>query len=138
VGYGGTWTAPRDSVIATLPIGYADGWARAYAAGWGIVRGARVPLVGRVSSDAIAVDVTDVTGWRGNDEVILLGAEGPAMTAHDLAGLRGSIAWEVIDALAARLPRIYTEGGVPVAARYPDGRTRVAWASPPGPTAGRR
>jgi alanine racemase len=126
VGYGGTWTATRPSVIATLPVGYADGWARAYATdGWGLTRGRRVPIVGRISSDATAVDVTDVDGFGAGDEVVLLGTEG-AMTVHDLAERRGSISWEVMDALAMRLPRVYTDGGVPVGFRYPDGRARLA------------
>ncbi len=113
VGYGGTWTASRPSVIATLPVGYADGWARAYAAaGWGVVGGRRVPIVGRVSSDAMAVDVTDVPGFGADDEVELLGGAG-AMTVHDLAERRGSISWEVMDALVPRLPRVYTRGRRP-------------------------
>jgi alanine racemase len=125
VGYGGTWTATRPSVIATLPLGYADGWARAYATdGWGVARGRRVPIVGRVSSDAVALDVTDVPGFGASDEVALLGGEG-AMTVHDLAARRGSISWEVMDALAPRLPRVYTERGVPVGFRYLDGRTHI-------------
>jgi alanine racemase len=129
VGYGGTWTAVRPSVIATLPVGYADGWARAYAAGsWGIARGRRVPLVGRVSSDALALDVTDVPGFGPADEVVLLG-EAPAMGVHDLAGLRGSIAWEVLDALAPRISRVYLEGGRPIGVRTLHGRTRWAEAA---------
>lgn len=125
VGYAGTWTATRPSVIATLPLGYADGWARAYATGgWGVARGQRVPIVGRVSSDAVAVDVTDVPGCGTRDEVVLLGGEG-AMTVHDLAERRGSISWEVMDAFVPRLPRVYTDGGVPVGIRYLGGRTHM-------------
>lgn len=126
VGYGGTWTATRPSIIATLPLGYADGWARAYATrGWAVARGRRIPIVGRVSSDAVAVDVTGVPGFGPHDEVALLGGAG-AMTVHDLAERRGSISWEVMDALVPRLPRVYTEAGVPVGVRYLDGRTDLA------------
>ncbi len=126
VGYGGTWTATRSSVIATLPLGYADGWARAYATdGWGLARGHRVPIVGRISSDATALDVTDVRGFDAGDEVVLLGAEG-AMTVHDLADRRDSISWEVMDALATRLSRVYTDGDVPIGFRLPDGRAHLA------------
>lgn len=127
VGYGGAWTATRPSVVATVALGYADGWARAYAAGsWGVARGRRAPVVGRVSSDAIALDVTDVPGFGPDDEIVLLGDSDAAMTVHDLATLRGSIAWEVLDAFTPRLSRVYTEGGRPVGVRYLDGRTR--WA----------
>ena len=124
VGYGGTWVAARPSVIATLPLGYADGWTRAYAGGsWGVASGRRAPLVGRVSSDAIAVDVTEIPTFGTGDEVTLLGGEG--MSVHDLAALRASIPWEVLDALSPRLPRVYTERGIPVGVRFLDGRRPV-------------
>lgn len=126
VGYGGTWTASRPSVVATVALGYADGWARAYGEGcWGLVRGRRVPVIGRVSSDALALDVTDVAGFTGADEIVLLG-DGPAMTPHDLAAVRGSIVWEVLDALGPRLARVYTRGATPIGIRHLDGRTRYA------------
>ena len=126
VGYGGTWTAARPSLVATLPVGYADGLARAYAGGsWGVVRGVRAPVVGRISSDALALDATDIPGFSAADEVVLIDpAEPLAMTVHDLADLRGTIAWEVLDAFAPRLSRVYTDGGRPVGVRYPDGATR--------------
>ena len=126
VGYGGTWTADRPSVIATMPLGYADGWARAYARdSWGVVRGRRVPVVGRISSDALALDVTDVPGFTADDQVALLDpGDATAMTVHDLAELRSSIAWEVLDAFTPRLARVYTDGGRPVGVRYLDGETR--------------
>ena len=63
VGYGGRWTAERESVIATLPVGYGDGFVRAYSPGAeALVRGVRVPLVGTVAMDAVMADVTDVPG----------------------------------------------------------------------------
>ncbi len=124
VGYGGTWTATRPSVIVTVALGYADGWARAYAAGsWGVVRGHRVPVIGRISSDALALDVTDVPGFDSWDEIVMLSGDGGAMTVHDLAELRGSISWEVLDAFTPRLGRVYMEGATPVGVRYLDGRT---------------
>jgi alanine racemase len=127
VGYAGTWTATRPSTIATIGIGYADGWVRAYAPGaWGVVRGQRVPVVGRVSSDALALDVTDVPGYDIDDEIVLIGPSAPAMTVHDLARLRDSISWEVLDDLSPRLSRVYVESGRPVAVRYLDGETRFA------------
>ncbi|MGK2851301.1 MAG: alanine racemase, partial [Candidatus Limnocylindrales bacterium] len=70
VGYGGEWTATRRSLIATLPIGYADGWTRAYWPGASaLVRGRRVPLVGRVSMDSVSADVTDVVDGSGDGEL---------------------------------------------------------------------
>ena len=77
IGYGGEWVAERPSRIATLPIGYADGWTRRYWPGASaLVRGRRFPLVGRVSMDSVCVDVTDA-GEIGYDEpFVLLGRQG--------------------------------------------------------------
>jgi alanine racemase len=117
VGYGGTWRAERPSVIATLPIGYADGWARASSPGAeALVHGRRVPLVGRVSMDAIGVDVTDALGVDPSDELVLLGRQGAAAISPDeIAAHRGTISREVIAGLGPRIPRIYLRGGRPVA-----------------------
>ncbi len=146
VGYAGTWTAGRESVVATIPVGYADGWARAYSPGsWALARGMPIPVIGRVSSDALALDVTDVAGFGPEDEVTMIGVQaaadgadtaGPAdpaapaganaapMTVHDLATLRGSIAWEVLDSFSPRLSRVYLERGQVVGVRHLDGVTR--------------
>lgn len=128
VGYGGTWTAQRASVIATLAVGYADGWTRLYAgASRAMVRGVTAPLVGRVGSDAIALDVTDVPGFGWDDEVILVAPGGSgASTVEELATRRGSISWEVLDDFTPRLARVYLEGGRPAAVRYLDGRLVTA------------
>ena len=113
VGYGGEWTAARTSRIATLPIGYADGWTRAYWPGAeALVRGRRIPLVGRVSMDSVCADVTDLDGVTPDDEFVLLGAQGAERIApNDLAQLRGSIPNEVFCAFGPRLPRVYVDGG---------------------------
>jgi alanine racemase len=108
VGYGGLWTAERPSVVATLPVGYGDGWARAYAGAQALVHGRRVPLVGSVAMDAVAADVTDVPGVGRDDEFVLLGRQGDeVVTVAELARLRTTIAWEVLAAMAYRLPRVY-------------------------------
>ncbi len=128
VGYGREWTAQRDSVVATLPIGYADGWTRAYWPGaQALVRGRRVPLVGRVSMDSVCADVTDVHGVSLDDEFVLLGAQGDErITAVDLARLRNSIPNEVFCDFGPRLPRVYTQRGAIVAvARATDGLEAV-------------
>lgn len=112
VGYGGEWRAERRSLIATLPIGYADGWTRAYwPGGTALLRGHRVPLVGRVSMDSVCADVTDVVELGEPtlaDELVLLGAQGSErITANELAHLRGSIPNEVLSTIGPRLPRVY-------------------------------
>ena len=109
VGYGGRWTASRRSRIATLPVGYGDGWTRTYQPGSeALVRGRRVPLVGTVAMDAVAADVTDVPGVDLADEFVLLGAQGgDRITASELARRRNTISWEVLVTMAKRLPRVY-------------------------------
>jgi alanine racemase len=109
VGYGGEWVAPRPSRIATLPIGYADGWARSsWPGGSVLVRGRRVPIVGRVSMDSVCVDVTALDGLAPSEEFVLLGAQGEdRISANEVAVLRGTIPNEVLASLGARLPRRY-------------------------------
>jgi alanine racemase len=117
VGYGSEWTAERDSFVATLPIGYADGWTRDYWPGASaLVRGRPVPLIGRVSMDSVCADATDVDGITLSDEFVLLGRQGAErITPNDLARLRGSIPNEVFCDFGPRLPRVYVDGGRVVA-----------------------
>jgi alanine racemase len=107
ISYGGTWVAPRESLVATLPIGYADGYSRMYSnRARVLVRGRRAPIAGRVCMDLCMVDVTDVPGVAVGDEVVLLGEQGSErITAEELAGLAQTIHYEVICAVGARVPR---------------------------------
>jgi alanine racemase len=115
IGYGHTWTAARPSVIATVPMGYADGLNRQLGnRGHGLVRGKRAPIAGAVSMDLTMLDVTDVQGARVGDEVVFLGAqEGPlgrdTLGAAEVAAHTGSIAWEVLTSISRRVPRFYRE-----------------------------
>ena len=119
VGYAGTWIADRLSTIATLPIGYADGWSRSSSPGTSVlVEGQRAPVVGRVSSDSLTVDVTEIEGVELDSEFTLLGStDKNEITADDVADVRGTISWEVIQQLGARLTRVYVSGDLPVALR---------------------
>lgn len=112
VGYGGRWRSERPSRIATLPLGYGDGWIRGYQPGACVlVRGRRVPAVGTVAMDALAVDVSDVPGVDMEDEFVLLGGQGKErISATELARRRTTIAWEVLVGMAHRLPRVYHLG----------------------------
>ena len=107
LGYGSEFTTTRASRIATLPIGYADGWTRRYWPGAGaLVRGRRVPLIGRVSMDSVCADVTDVDGVTADDVFVLLGAQGDLrITVEELALLRGTVANEVFCDFGPRLAR---------------------------------
>ena len=107
VSYGCTWVAARPSRIGVLPIGYADGFRRA-PANWGevLVRGRRAPLLGRVCMDMCMVDLTDVPGARVGDEVVLIGEQGgDRLTAEDVAARLGTINYEVVSQILARVPR---------------------------------
>jgi alanine racemase len=108
VSYGGTWTAHRPTRIATLPVGYADGYSRRLSnRAQVLVRGQRAQVVGRVCMDLCMVDVTDVPGAALGDEVVLLGRqEGQEVGAVELAGLLETIPYEVLCGVGARVPRI--------------------------------
>jgi alanine racemase len=131
VGYAGTWTASRDSTIATLPLGYADGWSRASSPGsTALVEGRRAPLVGRISSDSFTVDVTDVRGVTIESEFTLLGRDGDdEISADKVAAVRGTISWEVLQQLGSRLTRVYLSESSPIALRP---ETSVDLISAPG------
>jgi alanine racemase len=111
VSYGPTWRAPRPSRIATLPLGYGDGWPRSLSnRAEALVRGRRVPLVGNVAMDAVMADVTDVPGKpvTVEDEFVLLGRQGDAeISAAELARSRTTNSWEVVTAMSGRLTRVY-------------------------------
>ncbi|HEY8208018.1 MAG TPA: alanine racemase [Myxococcaceae bacterium] len=108
VSYGATWTASRPSLIATLPVGYADGYGRCYSNRASVlVRGQRAPVVGRVCMDMCMVDVTDVPGAAMGDEVVLLGRQGDeSISAGELAKIAGTIHYEVLCGVGARVPRV--------------------------------
>jgi alanine racemase len=109
VGYGGTWRAERATRIAVLPVGYGDGYLRSSQPGsTALARGRRVAIVGRVSMDAVTVDVTDLPGLDYGEEFVLLGRQGAeSITAGELARRRNTIAWEVLTGMAGRLDRVY-------------------------------
>ncbi len=108
IGYGCTYRTTRPSRIAVIPVGYADGFRRAPCT-WAyvLVRGERAPLVGRVCMDQTMVDVTDIPGVREGDEVVLIGTQGrEALTADDVARQLGTVNYEVVSQILARVPRI--------------------------------
>lgn len=117
ISYGGRWVAERPSLIATLPIGYADGYRRQLSGrpGFGhgevLVRGRRAPVAGTVCMDMTMVDVTDVPGAALGDEVVLLGEQGGEVIDADELGQRaGTIAYEILCGVGKRVPRRYQRG----------------------------
>lgn len=107
VSYGGTWTAPRESLIATLPVGYADGFSRRHSnRGEVLVRGRRAKVVGAVCMDMCMVDVTEIAGVSVHDEVVLLGCQGEErLSAEELARTCETIPYEILCSVGARVPR---------------------------------
>ena len=112
VGYGLTFRTSRPSRIATLPVGYADGYSRQLSnKGDVLIRGRRAPVVGRVSMDLVTVDLTDIADAIVGDEVILLGRQGDEeISAEEIAAKTGTIPWEVLCGVSARVPRVYRYG----------------------------
>jgi alanine racemase len=109
VSYGGDWTAPNATTIATLGIGYADGIPRALAPDARVLlRGARIPIVGRVTMDFIMVDAGSRGAVRPGDIATLIGADGSAtITVDEFAGWARTVSYEILARLGARLPRRY-------------------------------
>lgn len=107
VGYGGTWRATRTTTIATVPIGYGDGYPRSAPAGTpALVNGQRAPLAGRVSMDMITLDVTELAHTALGDEVVLWG---PDLPLHEIAAHVGTNGYELTTRMPARTPRIFVD-----------------------------
>lgn len=111
VGYGRTFFAERETRLALLPVGYADGFNRLLSnRGHVLVRGRQAPIAGRVSMDQTVVDVTEIPGVGIGDEVVLLGRQGEhSIDAWDVADLTGTIPWEVLCAISCRVPRVIVD-----------------------------
>jgi alanine racemase len=112
-GYGATYTARRPERWGTLAIGYGDGLPRALspAGGQALVRGRRVPLIGRISMDMTVVDLTEVPQAQAGDAATLIGRDGGEEIGLDEVAARvGTISYEVLTGLGARLPRLYLDG----------------------------
>ena len=106
IGYGREFVAERDSLIATLPIGYADGYIRAYKGFHVEVKGKGLaPIAGRVCMDQTMIDVTDLDGVKLGDEVILFGSD--LISADDAARHLNTINYEIICLISARVPRVF-------------------------------
>jgi len=107
VSYGSIFTTSRETVIATIPAGYADGINRMLSSkGEMLVRGRKAPILGRVCMDLTMIDVTLIDGVTLNDEVVIMGSQGAAsITADEIAEKTGTISYEVLTSIAKRVPR---------------------------------
>jgi alanine racemase len=109
VSYGRTYTCQKDSLVAVLPVGYADGYSRALSnRGEVLVRGKRAKIAGRVCMDLTMADVSAIPGVQAGDEVVLLGRQGSEeVSAAEMAGWMETIPYEVLCAIGRRVPRVY-------------------------------
>ena len=119
VSYGRTFKTSKKSIIATLPIGYGDGYSRLLSGkAKVIINGKLVPVVGRICMDQCMIDVTDVGEVKVGDEVIILGHDGDLkFNADDMAEAMGTINYEVLCMIKQRIPRVYKENGKVVSVR---------------------
>jgi len=117
ISYGGAYITERESLIATLPIGYGDGYNRRLSnGGEALLRAKRVPVIGRICMDLTMVDATDVEGASLGDEVVLMGRQGTdEITAEEIAEKIGTISYEVLCMVGKRVPRVYLQRGKTVA-----------------------
>ena len=116
ISYGGSYTTTRDTVVATLPVGYADGYRRSLTdKGYVLIRGKKAPIIGRICMDQMMVDVTDIPGVQIDDHAVLIGRSGDEQITVDyLAQLTGTLNYEIICGISRRTPRVYFRGGKPV------------------------
>jgi len=112
ISYGRRFYTERDSIIATLPVGYADGYTRLlFNKGKVIINGKYAKVVGSICMDQCMVDITDIPEAKVGDEVILLGEDGVKYDADDMADDIGTISYEVLTMISKRVPRVYTKDG---------------------------
>ncbi len=110
IGYGATWKAGQKSIIATVPIGYADGLRRDYSSkGHMIINGQLVPIAGRICMDMTMLDVTHLPGIKNGDEVIIIGQQGNQMLSADVYAKKcDTINYEIVSTIGKRVQRIYS------------------------------
>ncbi|MGE5397136.1 MAG: alanine racemase [Chitinophagales bacterium] len=108
VSYGCTYVTDRPTLVATVPVGYGDGYIRAYSnRAWASIRGKRVPMIGRVCMDYCMFDVTALDEVSMGDEVTMFGREEDGITADNLAEIAQTINYEVVCLVNSRVPRVY-------------------------------
>ena len=113
VSYGGTYTTDRVTRLATIPVGYADGYPRMLSnKGWVLIHGKKAPICGRVCMDQFMVDITHIPDAKTGDEVTLLGTDGEEeITADTIGDLSGRFSYEFVCDISKRVPRIYIRDG---------------------------
>lgn len=113
VSYGGTFRAERETKVATVPVGYGDGYPRGLSGrGHVLIHGQKAPILGRVCMDQFMVDVTDIPDVETDTEVTLIGRDGDRqITVEDIAAMSGGFHYELVCDLGKRVPRVYYRNG---------------------------
>lgn len=113
ISYGGTYVTTKPTMVATVPVGYADGYRRSLSGKFYVlIRGKRAPILGRVCMDQMMVDVTDIPGAAQEDPVTLVGRDGDErITVEEIAAAADSFNYEFICGISRRVPRLYCQGG---------------------------
>ena len=113
IGYGGTFTTSRPTRVATIPVGYADGYRRNLSGRFYVlIRGKKAPILGRICMDQMMADVTDIPEAALNDTVVLVGRDGEeCITVEQIAAQGDSFNYEFVCGISRRVPRIYTSNG---------------------------
>ena len=113
VSYGGTYTAETDIRVATVPVGYGDGYPRSLSnRGYVLIHGQKAPILGRVCMDQFMVDVTDIPQVKEGDKVTLLGRDGEELLSAEMLGeMSGRFNYELVCDLGKRIPRVYLRNG---------------------------
>ncbi len=113
ISYGGTCVTTRETVVATVPVGYADGYRRALSGKFYVlIHGQPAPILGRICMDQMMVDVTDIPDVQVDDRVVLIGADGDsAVTMEEIGDAAGSFNYEFVCGISRRVPRFYRSGG---------------------------
>ena len=113
ISYGGTYVTQQPTVVATVPVGYADGYRRSLSGKFHVlIRGKKAPILGRICMDQLMVDVTEIPGVTPGDRVVLIGTDGAeTVTMEQTAACAGSFNYEFACGISRRVPRIYVSGG---------------------------
>lgn len=113
VSYGGLFTATKDTRVATIPVGYGDGYPRSLSGkGYVLIHGKKAPILGRVCMDQFMVDISEIPEAMEGDKVTLLGMDGTErITAEELGELSGRFNYEFVCDLGKRIPRVYIQHG---------------------------
>ena len=113
ISYGGTFVTAKPTRVATVPVGYADGYRRSLSGRFHVlIRGKRAPILGRICMDQMMVDVTDIPDVALNDRVVLVGRSGEEeITMEQMADALDTINYEVVCGISRRVPRLYRRGG---------------------------